>query len=137
MERHPYLRAAVPVVLPALLGACATAVTLPPLPECHPASDAASSAPFARPSGVLETAAPMPSTEPRAPGAHEHQPETTSGHESHAPVHSCPMHPEVRSGEPGTCPICGMALEEVEPEGEGEPGDEGHAHHDGPPGDEP
>src|SRR5438309_8777140 len=26
-------------------------------------------------------------------------------------VYTCPMHPEVRQGRPGTCPICGMALE--------------------------
>src|SRR5256885_6993514 len=25
--------------------------------------------------------------------------------------YTCPMHPEVRSGKPGACPICGMALE--------------------------
>jgi multidrug efflux pump subunit AcrA (membrane-fusion protein) len=25
-------------------------------------------------------------------------------------VYTCPMHPQVRSDEPGTCPICGMAL---------------------------
>lgn len=26
-------------------------------------------------------------------------------------VYTCPMHPEIRQAEPGTCPICGMALE--------------------------
>jgi len=30
-------------------------------------------------------------------------------------VYACPMHPEVRSSEPGTCSICGMQLEEVKP----------------------
>ena len=40
-------------------------------------------------------------------------------HETHgdAPgagtVYTCPMHPEVRQERPGTCPICGMALEPV------------------------
>ena len=29
--------------------------------------------------------------------------------------HTCPMHPEVRQPGPGTCPICGMALEPVSP----------------------
>ena len=28
---------------------------------------------------------------------------------------TCPMHPEIRQQEPGTCPICGMALEPEEP----------------------
>ena len=28
---------------------------------------------------------------------------------------TCPMHPEVRQREPGTCPKCGMALEPVAP----------------------
>ena len=30
-------------------------------------------------------------------------------------VHTCPMHPEVRQAGPGTCPICGMALEALVP----------------------
>ena len=30
-------------------------------------------------------------------------------------TYSCPMHPEVRLPAAGTCPICGMALEPVEP----------------------
>lgn len=28
-----------------------------------------------------------------------------------AGAHTRPMHPDVRSGQPGPCPICGMALE--------------------------
>jgi P-type Cu+ transporter len=37
-------------------------------------------------------------------------------------VYTCPMHPEVRQVGPGSCPICGMALEpsEVSLEGDGE-----------------
>ena len=30
-------------------------------------------------------------------------------------IYTCPMHPEVRQDHPGTCPICGMALEPVTP----------------------
>ena len=26
---------------------------------------------------------------------------------------TCPMHPDVQSDEPGNCPICGMALEQI------------------------
>jgi len=48
--------------------------------------------------------------------AHDHG-HDDHGH-SHAPkpgvVYTCPMHPEIRRGGPGTCPICGMALEPLE-----------------------
>ncbi|MEP7312507.1 MAG: heavy metal translocating P-type ATPase [Pseudomonadota bacterium] len=30
-------------------------------------------------------------------------------------VYTCPMHPEIRKSGPGSCPICGMALEPVDP----------------------
>ncbi len=30
-------------------------------------------------------------------------------------IWTCPMHPEVRNDGPGSCPICGMALEPLEP----------------------
>ncbi|HAQ32682.1 MAG TPA: hypothetical protein DCP05_01100, partial [Rhodospirillaceae bacterium] len=37
------------------------------------------------------------------------------GHGTHkaptAPGFTCPMHPEVHQGGPGTCPECGMTLE--------------------------
>ena len=29
-------------------------------------------------------------------------------------IYTCPMHPQIRQGGPGSCPICGMALEPVE-----------------------
>jgi P-type Cu+ transporter len=28
-------------------------------------------------------------------------------------IYTCPMHPQIRQGAPGSCPICGMALEPV------------------------
>ena len=31
-------------------------------------------------------------------------------------VYTCPMHPEVREGSPGSCPKCGMALEPTVPQ---------------------
>lgn len=31
-----------------------------------------------------------------------------------AAVYTCPMHPEVTSDKPGTCPKCGMNLEKVD-----------------------
>ena len=38
---------------------------------------------------------PRPAAEPAMPGA----------------IYTCPMHPEIRQEGPGSCPICGMALE--------------------------
>src|SRR5579875_1814791 len=35
-------------------------------------------------------------------------------------VYTCPMHPEIRQDRPGTCPICGMALEPELPAAEAE-----------------
>ncbi|MDR6383782.1 copper-transporting P-type ATPase [Paraburkholderia caribensis] len=32
-------------------------------------------------------------------------------------IYTCPMHPQVRASAPGSCPICGMALEPVLPTG--------------------
>jgi len=34
---------------------------------------------------------------------------------SAATIYTCPMHPEIRRTQPGSCPICGMALEPVDP----------------------
>ncbi len=39
----------------------------------------------------------------------------TSPPDAGAVENTCPMHPEVRSPEPGSCPKCGMALEPVTP----------------------
>ena len=33
-------------------------------------------------------------------------------------IWTCPMHPQIRSDHPGNCPICGMALEPLEPTAE-------------------
>ena len=35
-------------------------------------------------------------------------------------VYTCPMHPEIRRSEAGSCPICGMALEPVQPAAQAE-----------------
>jgi len=50
-----------------------------------------------------------------APSGPEHH-ESAPGAESPAVAYTCPMHPEVRSSEPGACPKCGMALVPVEKE---------------------
>jgi Cu+-exporting ATPase len=36
-------------------------------------------------------------------------------HTEHATIWTCPMHPQIRRPGPGACPICGMALEPLEP----------------------
>jgi Cu+-exporting ATPase len=36
-------------------------------------------------------------------------------------VFTCPMHPEIRQDHPGSCPICGMALEPLAPSAVAEP----------------
>ncbi len=38
--------------------------------------------------------------------------------------YTCPMHPEIRRTAPGSCPICGMALEPVTPTAASEPNPE-------------
>ncbi len=43
-------------------------------------------------------------------------PETTVSSSALARIeHTCPMHPEIRQMGPGSCPLCGMALEPVTP----------------------
>ncbi|NOG73578.1 heavy metal translocating P-type ATPase [Roseicella sp. DB1501] len=39
-------------------------------------------------------------------------------------IYTCPMHPQIRQTGPGSCPICGMALEPEVPSGEAEPNHE-------------
>jgi Cu+-exporting ATPase len=39
-------------------------------------------------------------------------------------IYTCPMHPQVRQAEPGSCPICGMALEPLLPAAESGPSPE-------------
>ena len=56
-------------------------------------------APLVDPSGRQETGAPLPCPDGSC----------ATG----APLYTCPMHPEVRAGHPGSCPKCGMALEPV------------------------
>jgi P-type Cu+ transporter len=45
-------------------------------------------------------------------------------HGAEGAVWTCPMHPEIRRDGPGSCPICGMALEPLEPSVEDGPNPE-------------
>jgi len=50
------------------------------------------------------------------PGRYLHPaPDTGPASAPEGAVWTCPMHPEIRQSGPGTCPICGMALEPAEP----------------------
>ncbi|MGA7990382.1 MAG: heavy metal translocating P-type ATPase, partial [Thermoanaerobaculia bacterium] len=67
------------------------------------------------PSAGPSAAAPSPAGAPPAPMAQApHQPSSLSKGSSSSSSSSkwiCPMDPEVVSGRPGPCPVCGMALE--------------------------
>jgi len=48
---------------------------------------------------------------------HQHHLQSPAAHKQAAPkaaIYTCPMHPEIRQIGPGTCPICGMALEPLD-----------------------
>lgn len=51
--------------------------------------------------------------EPNAHHAHEHRSDTPVAKSAKPDEYTCPMHPEVRSDRPGSCPKCGMALERI------------------------
>ncbi|MBI3677010.1 MAG: heavy metal translocating P-type ATPase [Proteobacteria bacterium] len=53
---------------------------------------------------------------PAAPAPAEETPSGT--------IYTCPMHPQIRRNKPGSCPICGMALEPVTATGETGPNHE-------------
>jgi len=69
----------------------------------------------------------VPEDEMRSGHHHAHGHGSDEGHRSPEPaaapvaaapagtIYTCPMHPEVRQDHPGTCPICGMALEPIIP----------------------
>jgi Cu+-exporting ATPase len=58
---------------------------------------------------LTQTAEPKPSA-----------PSAGSAPVAQGTIYTCPMHPQIRRSEPGSCPICGMALEpEGIPEAEG------------------
>ncbi len=52
------------------------------------------------------------------------KPKTAAAPAPAGAVYTCPMHPEIRQVGPGSCPICGMALEPVEVTAEAAPNHE-------------
>src|SRR3954453_18383851 len=67
------------------------------------------------PGGPGDAAQHAPADEPSAPGVTDGA-RAEPGPE--AAIWTCPMHPEIRRDAPGSCPICGMALEPLEPTAE-------------------
>jgi hypothetical protein len=62
------------------------------------------------PLGISRTGAGLPASAAEHAG-HTHQSSAKENNAADAgAVYTCPMHPEVRSNAPGTCPKCGMAL---------------------------
>lgn len=59
---------------------------------------------------IIALTAPAVAVEPTAPAVREHE-------HSGKQLYTCGMHPQVIRDEPGTCPICGMQLTPLTPEG--------------------
>jgi Cu+-exporting ATPase len=71
----------------------------------------------ASPGQYLKAAAPDAKT---APASRDAQGPVARGLVAQHTLYTCPMHPQIRRDAPGSCPICGMALEhEGIPEAEG------------------
>ncbi len=71
------------------------------------------------PKKLPEPSGEMPAMPGMGHGGHTPAPaDTTQAPQGQTPtgktVYTCPMHPEVRSDKPGTCPQCGMTLEKVQ-----------------------
>jgi hypothetical protein len=61
--------------------------------------------------GLTADAPPAAAHDHGASGAHDHEARPAQP----VAAYSCPMHPEVTSDKPGTCPKCGMKLEPKKP----------------------
>jgi hypothetical protein len=87
-----------------LVAACAGDPKPPSNAPNDPTNPAAPSATYSVPATPTAVAQPASSADPHA------------GHAQHdaggqtATVYTCPMHPEVTSDKPGSCPKCGMTL---------------------------
>ena len=108
------------IALVALSSACAASMPPRPIAADHPANPAGPPGHVEEVPRLLPDASDRPAESvlnPPSAGAHHHG-QTSSNQEANVEqernadsvVYTCPMHPEVRSREPGKCPKCGMAL---------------------------
>ena len=86
--------------------ACATAVRLAPVTPGSAADPNSLEPPPEAMSQTLRPEAPPGGATAQA----EHKGNAEEKSMPSATVYTCPMHPEVQSDAPGTCPICGMKL---------------------------
>lgn len=108
------VRSPILLLVPALLSVAA-------LPACvrtqhvavpgpgHPASAESASVAFVRPENLF-VQAPSPDQGGSQPVMHTPGMEHHDSGDRGLTVFTCPMHPDVRSDHPGTCPKCGMQL---------------------------
>ena len=114
---HKMIFAALAIIVPG----CATQPRPAPLAANHPANPDAPEAPLPATSQTLTAGAatPQPSATPDdhdMSAMHHHgmtmpaTAATTSPAATTAAAYVCPMHKQVTSNQPGTCPICHMKL---------------------------
>jgi hypothetical protein len=89
------INCALAAVVMAGASGCVRTMEVEPMGRDHPASADAASVAFEM--------APNPFASASMPVSHDDSPGGNV-------VYTCPMHPEVMSNEPGTCPKCGMRL---------------------------
>ena len=117
------MRRACLVIATALTGvACATAIRLAPVTPGSAADPKSVEPPPPPMSQTLRPDGPSESATPQSAAAvgsgldnTAHAGHTEDNLTPSATVYTCPMHPEVRSDVPGTCPKCGMKLVPVKP----------------------